>query len=196
MRKTIAPVAATFLLTLSVPPLATAADNYAFVEGQVFWSFDRSNHDEVEFGNEPGGGIAVGYGHRHYLDNHWSIDAEGQIIGQVIPLHGRNDKREATADGRNFWLAGLTINAWPAYALDDQWSLYAGGGVGPAVITAFGSSSFTGLVIGGGGVRYAMTDALTLDVGGRYYWTVPVRVNGAKSEYDSFGPSFRAIWNF
>lgn len=197
MRRKRAHVLAAVLAALFLSEPATAGGNtYGFVEGGVMWSFDRSNHDEVEFGNEPGGSIAGGLGHRHYLDDRWSIDAEVQAIGQVIPLHGRNDKREATADGRNFWLAGLTINAWPAYALTGDWSLYAGGGAGPAVITAFGSSTATALLIGGGGARWTASDDLTLDVGGRYYWTAPARVNGARSEYDSFGPSFRATWFF
>jgi opacity protein-like surface antigen len=118
------------------------------------------------------------------------------VIGHTVPLHGRNDTRDATADGRYFWFTGLTANVWPEYELDDRWSLYGGGGLGPGVVTAFGSSSTTWMALGGGGVRYRLTDDLSADVGGRYYWTAPTRVNGAQSRYDSFGPSFRLTWDF
>jgi hypothetical protein len=184
------------LLLALLPSAALAADPYVFVEGGVAWSFDRSNNDEVEFGDEPGGSLAVGIGRRYRIADRWSIDGEAQIIGQVLPLHGRNDQREATADGREFWLAGLTLDGWAAYALDERWSLYAGGGAGPAVITAFGSSAATAVLIGGGGVRYDPGGAIGLDVGGRYYWTAPTRVNGAESRYDGFGPSFRLTYFF
>ena len=184
------------LLALLAPAAARAGDPYAFVEGSVAWSFDRSNHDEVEFGDEPGGSLAVGLGRRYVLGDAIFVNGEGQVIGQSFPLHGRNDKREATADGRTFWLVGLSVNAWPEYALDDRWSLYGGGGIGPGVITAFGSSALTLLLIGGAGVRYQADDDITLDGGGRYYWTAPAEVNGAQSRYDSFGPSFRLIWHF
>jgi len=178
------------------PTAVAASEPYLFVEGGVAWSFDRSNDDEVEFGDEPGGSLAGGIGWRYDLGDQWFISAEGQIIGQIFPLHGRNDKREATADGRDFWLAGLTANVWPEYALSDRWSLYGGGGVGPAAITAFGSSSVTALLIGGGGIRFKADERFTLDAGGRYYWTAPVEVDGAESRYDSFGPSFRLLWSF
>lgn len=181
-------------LALGSFPTAAIAGPYAFVEGGVAWSFDRSNTDEVEFGDEPGGSLALGAGLRFPLADRWSLDGEAQVIGQVIPLHGRNDEREATADGRYFWLAGLTINGWVDYSLDDRWSLYGGGGAGPAVVTAFGSSGATALVIGGGGIRFAASGAVSLDLGGRYYWTAPVHLNGAESRYDSFGPSFRLIY--
>lgn len=182
------------LMIASVPAAAAASDWYAFAEAGTMWSFRRSNHDEVEFGDEPGGSIAAGLGRRYSLDNRWRLAAEGQLIGQVIPLHGRNDKREATADGREFWLAGVTVNGWPEYALSDRCSLYAGGGLGPAIIAAFGSSTTTLLAIAGVGVRLQANDELTLDLGGRYYWTAPADLEGARSEYDSFGPSFRLTW--
>ena len=185
-----------FLLALLTPIAAVAADPYAFVEGGVVFSPDRSNNDEVEFGDEAGGSFAAGIGQRYSLSDRWRIGVEGQVIGQGIPLHGRNDKRHATADGRYFWLAGLTANAWPEYRLNDRWSLYGGGGAGPSVITAFGSSAPTVLVIGGAGARFEASDDLTLDLGARYYWTAPATVNGAKSTYDSFGPSFRLMWFF
>lgn len=185
-----------YLLALFVPTTAVAGDPYAFVEGGVAWSFDRSDNDEVEFGDEPGGSFAAGIGQRYRLGDQWLINGEGQVIGQMIPLHGRNDKREATADGRSFWLAGLTVNGWPEYKLDHQWSIYGGGGLGPSVITAFGSSALTLLVIGGAGVRFRANDNITLDGGGRYYWTAPAQVNGAQSRYDSFGPTFRLSWYF
>lgn len=185
-----------FLLALLTPIAAVAADPYAFVEGGVVFSPDRSNNDEVEFGDEAGGSLAAGIGQRYSLSDRWRIGVEGQVIGQGIPLHGRNDKRHATADGRYFWLAGLTANAWPEYRLNDRWSLYGGGGAGPSVITAFGSSAPTVLVIGGAGARFEASDDLILDLGGRYYWTAPATVNGAKSTYDSFGPSFRLMWFF
>ncbi len=88
------------------------------------------------------------------------------------------------------------MNLWPEYELSDQWSLYGGGGVGPGIITAFGASEPTFILIGGAGVRFKATTDLSLDVGGRYYWTAPARVDGAQSEYDSLGPSFALIWYF
>lgn len=184
-----------FLLAL-LPFPAPAAEPYVFVEGGVAWSFDRSNSDEVEFGDEPGGSLSIGIGQRYSIANSWSIDGEAQMIGQILPLHGRNDQREATADGRELWLAGLTVNGWAAYALDEQWSLYASGGAGPAVVGAFGSTAATALLIGGGGVRYDPGGAIGFDVGGRYYWTAPTSVNGAESRYDGFGPSFRLTYSF
>lgn len=185
-----------FVTCLVLPATALAGDWYAFLEGGFGWSFDRSNQDEVEFGDEPGGNLAIGGGRRFRLSEHWLVNAEGQLIGQVIPLHGRNDKREASADGRYLWLAGVTVNAWPEYALGERWSLYAGGGLGPGVIGAFGASAATLVAVGGLGVRYRATDALGVDLAGRYYWTLPVRLDGAQSRYDTLGPSFRLLWFF
>lgn len=184
------------ILSILLPTTALAGDWYAFLRGGAIFSFDRSNQDEVEFGDEPGGSLEAGIGYRFDLGDRWRVNGEGQLIGQGVPLHGRNDKREATADGRVFWLAGATVNLWPEYELNDQWSLYGGGGVGPGVITAFGASEPTLILIGGAGVRFKATTDLSLDLGGRYYWTAPARVDGAKSEYDSLGPSFALIWYF
>ncbi|MCP5363689.1 MAG: outer membrane beta-barrel protein [Hyphomicrobiales bacterium] len=184
------------VLCIFLPTTALADDWYAVLRGSVVWSFDRSNQDEVEFGDEPGGSLEMGIGHRFRLADRWLLNGEGQVIGHAVPLHGRNDKREATADGRYFWLTGVTVNVWPEYELDDRWSLYGGGGVGPAVITAFGSSATTWIAIGGAGIRIKATNALSFDLGGRYYWTAPARVNGAQSRYDSFGPSFTLTWYF
>ena len=50
------------LLLALIPAGVVAGDPYVFVEGGVAWSFDRSNTDEVEFGDEPGGSIAGGIG--------------------------------------------------------------------------------------------------------------------------------------
>lgn len=184
------------LVVALLPGSAVAGDWYAFLEGGVLWSLDRSNNDEVEFGNEPGGSIAVGAGYGFRLADRWLLNAEGQVIGQTVPLHGRNDRGEETADGKYFSLLGFTANVWPEYRLSDRWSIYAGGGTGPSVVWAFGSSAFTWMVIGGAGVRVKATDALSIDVSGRYYWTAPVDVNGAQSRYDSFGPVFRLLWAF
>ena len=185
-----------FLLALLTPMAAVAADPYVFVEGGVAFALDRSNQDEVEFGDEPGGSFAAGIGQRYSLSDRWRVGVEGQVIGQGIPLHGRNRKRPENTEGRYFWLAGLTANAWPEYRLNDRWLLYGGGGGGPSVITALGSSALTVLVIGGVGVRFEASDDVTLDLGGRYYWTAPATVNGAESKYNSFGPSFRLMWFF
>lgn len=180
-------------LLVCLAPAALAGEPYAFVEGGVGWSPDKSNSDEVEFGNEPGGSLAGGVGYQLPLADHWRVNVEGQLTGQIIPLHGRNDTGEETADGKYFGLIGMTANAWPEFAFDEHWSLYIGGGVGPAGIRAFGDWSATMLVIAGGGVRYAPNETISLDLGGRYWWTRPVDVDGARSTYDTAGPTFRLI---
>lgn len=65
-----------------------------------WWRF--TDRDEVEFGNEPGGSLAAVFGPRISLDAHGILDIEAQIIGQIVPLHGRNDIGEEIADDKFF----------------------------------------------------------------------------------------------
>jgi len=154
--------------------------------GASFWR-DCSNSDEVEASceAEPTGGVAAGY------QWYW-VAVEAEVSGRRATTHNVKDTSglppEAGGIGRGdeqgYVLTGM-VNVWPVIQLAANWQLYGGGGVGLGYARLAGESDTALAWQVGGGIQYALTEALSVDMGYRYLVVEDTEHQGLTAEYDS-----------
>ena len=181
MRKIV--LALPFLLALS--GTAAAEDGwYAGIgTGLSFWE-DTSNHDEVESDSR-----SVPYVSLFVGRSVGSFRFEGELFTVEEPLHGLNfGGHRFSLDGHFLPVVAGFANVWYDHDLNGTVSIYAGGGVGAALIYGLGDLDLTPGVQVGTGIGIALSDTATVDLGVRYRWFWPTDVDHHTVAYDTFTP--------
>lgn len=191
------------LIVASASVLSTqafAGDNYFSVHSGYTECLDTSNDDELECGNEKSFSLGGAIGHEF---EYVRLEIEGRY--DYRPLHGQNGDHirlngngvhKMSADGETLHIGTLFLNAWPQVEIYDGVKLYAGGGIGPSIMTALSDTALTMSAQVGAGVTYDVTDAVVLDLGYRYHVTLPCDIDGNRSTYDAHGPSLRVTFKW
>lgn len=152
----------------------TATTAYAdpYVSGGVgaLRSLQTSNTDEVEFSTDPWFHLNAAVGDDAIVTEGpmtLGVEVEGDVI-PLMPLHGRNDGRgdanHHTADGQNFTMGSLMVNAEPQIEVGKGVKAYVVGGAGVGIREDGAGIAYQG----GVGVKVPLTEALSADGSVRY----------------------------
>lgn len=145
------------------------ADYRVAVRAGADWWMDTSSEDEIQSSDDPAfiGSLAVGYDIP--LNDRWTLDLELEGIHSIETVVGANAFGfNFLADDETLHVTSLMLNVWPRWDAGYNFSIYAGGGVGPTWFQA--SQGVETMLSGqvGAGVLYGVTDNIDLELGYRY----------------------------
>ena len=135
------------LIPLLLIPLTANAD-YLITSAGCVTSGQQSNYDEIEFGSECGGQLAVEFGRYHDVSN-WlkaGIGVELSVLGK--DLHGKNPtiEEKASADGNQYYQTSMGLNARLVTTIDFPINAYVAGGFGSGYVKAYGEKDFVSTI--------------------------------------------------
>jgi opacity protein-like surface antigen len=194
------PIATLALAFTVAAGVARAGESYLALEGGAqFWP-DTSNNNELEAGAQAGLMVGAALGARTAALG-FSSRIELEAAHRSNDSHGRNgpgcNRDHCRADGlsdNDMNAMSLMVNLWPEVNWQD-FSLYAGGGVGAAYATAFDDDTITPAAqIGAGAIWH--WQALEADLGYRYWSTAPLQLDRQDGRYYTHGPMLRLTWHF
>lgn len=161
--------------------------------GADFWD-KQSNTDELESGSEPGyfGSIALG----REINNGFRF--EGELSYRRSKVHGINHPDQglkSSGDGNVLAGIGLFVNGSYEFYRSSMFRPYAMAGIGALQLEVFddggannpiNDDKFTYGIQVGAGARYKLNDAIDLSFNARYLKSDSVKLQGLKTEFDTF----------
>ena len=145
------------------------------------------------------------------LDRAWRLEVEGRARDPIVGTSvNDSDLSASTLSGSGGW--STTVNLWRDYDVTERLTAYVGGGIGGGGyqfsvnqeypvqgVTVTGVSTVGGFAWqAGGGLAFAVTDRITLDLGYRFFElasgsvTAQVSQSGLLFGTTSFNPGFSA----
>lgn len=195
MSETTAILVLAFLLAMGAVAGQARSAPYLQGSGGCVLSGQKSNDDEIEFGAECGGLVALEGGHvfeTPYLDVELGLEGAWRFKD----LHGQNGRGKATADGNELHVYSALGGVRLTREVYGPLSIYAQGAAGGALLDGFGDSDLAPAWQVEGGLRVEVWESLAVNAGYRRFETLGAELDGNRGDLDFHGPVIGLRWQF